>query len=78
MNKTDRIVIVGAGVIGLAIARELVLRGYKSVRVLEKEPTVGVHASGRNSGVVHAGIYYGQDSLKARFCREGGAKLRLR
>lgn len=75
MNKNANILIVGAGIVGLAIARELRLRGFKSIRVLEKEKTIGVHASGRNSGVVHAGIYYSQDSLKARFCRNGAQKL---
>lgn len=71
MNSYD-LVIVGAGIIGLATAREWVRRHPDSrVCVLEKEPAVARHASGRNSGVLHAGFYYAADSLKARFTREG-------
>ena len=69
--------IIGGGVIGVSIAREL-RRRYAdcSVLLIEKEPDVGLHASGRNSGVLHAGFYYTADSLKARFCREGNLALR--
>jgi L-2-hydroxyglutarate oxidase LhgO len=68
----DRVdcVVVGAGVIGLAIARELALAGHETV-VLEVEKSIGAHASGRNSEVIHAGIYYPPGSLKAIFCVEG-------
>jgi L-2-hydroxyglutarate oxidase LhgO len=66
------LVIVGAGIIGLATAREWIRRYPDSrVCVLEKEPAVARHASGRNSGVLHAGFYYSADSLKARFTLEG-------
>ncbi len=68
-------VIVGAGIVGLTLARELALRKLGKILVLEKEPQVGHHASGRNSGVVHAGIYYAADSLKAKFCVEGARRL---
>jgi (S)-2-hydroxyglutarate dehydrogenase len=68
--------IVGAGIIGLTIARELLHRGHSNVFVLEKEPGPGFHASGRNSGVLHAGIYYSADSLKARFCIEGNRMMK--
>ena len=68
-------VIVGAGIVGLTLARELALRKLGRILVLEKEAQVGQHASGRNSGVVHAGIYYAADSLKARFCVEGARHL---
>src|ERR1044071_1601761 len=69
--------VIGGGVIGLAIARELKRRHSDcSVLLIEKEPAIGEHASGRNSGVLHAGFYYSADSLKARFCREGNAALR--
>lgn len=68
-------VVVGAGIVGLTLARELALRKAGRILILEKESTVGHHASGRNSGVVHAGIYYAADSLKARFCVEGARKL---
>lgn len=67
--------VVGGGVVGIAIARELATRG-RSVAVLEKEPTLARHASGRNSGVLHAGFYYAPGSLKARLCRDGNRLLR--
>ena len=69
--------IVGAGIVGLAIGREIALRrpGTKVV-VLEKENRVAAHQTGHNSGVVHAGIYYTPGSLKARLCTRGGAMLR--
>ena len=63
-------VIVGAGVVGMAIARELALRGTEIV-VLEAEPTIGSVISARNSGVIHAGLYYAPGSLKARYCVAG-------
>jgi len=58
-------VVVGAGVVGLAIARELALAG-REVIVLEAEDAIGTHTSSRNSEVIHAGIYYPKGSLKAR------------
>ncbi len=64
-------VICGGGIIGLSVARELVLRGHKNILIFEKEPELGKHASGRNSGVLHAGIYYDPGTLKARMCFEG-------
>jgi len=69
--------IIGAGIVGLAIGREITLRrpGTKVV-VLEKEDRVAAHQTGHNSGVVHAGIYYRPGSLKARLCTRGGAMLR--
>lgn len=68
--------VIGGGIVGLSVAREL-RRRYAGARiaVLEKEPRVGVHASGRNSGVLHAGFYYSPDSLKARFTRAGNERL---
>lgn len=69
--------VVGAGVIGLSIARALRSKYPDcSVLLLEKEPEVARHASGRNSGVLHAGFYYTADSLKARFCRDGNRRMR--
>ncbi len=64
--------IIGAGIIGLSIARVLA-RDYpdQKIVILEKEPALSMHASGRNSGVLHAGFYYTADSLKAAFCRDG-------
>jgi L-2-hydroxyglutarate oxidase LhgO len=64
--------VVGGGIVGLAVARAARARWPDaSVTLLEKEHAVGLHASGRNSGVLHAGFYYSADSLKARFSREG-------
>src|SRR5512137_381710 len=75
MYKTDYL-IVGGGIIGLSIGRELVLcfPGSRIV-ILEKENEVAFHASGRNSGVLHAGFYYSADSLKARFTLAGNQAL---
>jgi L-2-hydroxyglutarate oxidase LhgO len=72
-----RIGVVGAGIIGLAVARRLAeLEPGAAVTVLEKEPDVALHQSGRNSGVVHAGLYYTPGSLKAQLCRRGVGLLR--
>jgi len=69
--------VIGAGIIGLAVARRLgELRPDAAVTVLEKEPEIASHQTGRNSGVVHAGIYYAPGSLKARLCRRGVELLR--
>ncbi|MFB9627238.1 L-2-hydroxyglutarate oxidase [Nonomuraea helvata] len=73
---TEKIGVVGAGIVGLAVARELARTRGAEVTVLEKEPHVGAHQTGHNSGVVHAGIYYPPGSLKARLCREGVALLK--
>lgn len=76
MLQTTDFLVVGAGVIGINIARELKRRHPDaSVTVLEKESQTGEHASGRNSGVLHAGFYYTADSLKARFTRDGNRAL---
>jgi (S)-2-hydroxyglutarate dehydrogenase len=75
MPSTD-VVVVGAGILGLAVARELLTRRPElSVTVLEREDRVGAHQTGHNSGVVHAGIYYAPGSLKARLCVEGAREL---
>lgn len=68
--------ICGGGIVGLTIARELLLRGADNITVIEKEEYLGAHASGRNSGVLHAGIYYATDSLRAKFCLEGNFLMR--
>lgn len=72
-----RIGIVGAGILGLAVARRLaaVSPGAR-VTVIDKEPRVAVHQTGHNSGVVHAGIYYAPGSLKARLCGAGASSCR--
>lgn len=67
---------VGAGIVGLAVARELAQRHPRlSVLVLEREDEVGRHQTGHNSGVIHSGVYYPPGSLKARLCVEGAALL---
>ncbi len=71
------VVVVGAGIVGLAVARELTRqRPDDPVTVIDKEATVAAHQTGHNSGVIHAGIYYPPGSLKAQLCRRGGALLR--
>ena len=72
----DDVVIVGAGILGLATARRILQRSPATrLRVLEKDATVGGQQTGHNSGVLHAGIYYTPGSLKARLCREGKAQM---
>jgi (S)-2-hydroxyglutarate dehydrogenase len=72
-----RVVIVGAGILGLAAARAtLSAAGDAEVVVLEKESEVGLHQTSHNSGVVHAGLYYKPGSLKARLCRRGVGLMR--
>ena len=73
MERVDAVV-VGAGLIGLAVARALATAG-RDVVILEAEDAIGVHTSSRNSEVVHAGIYYPEGSLKARACVEGRLRL---
>ena len=74
--QTCDFLVIGGGVIGLSIARELRRRRTDArVLLIEKEPSCGAHASGRNSGVLHAGFYYSPDSLKAKFTRLGNERL---
>jgi L-2-hydroxyglutarate oxidase len=71
-----RVGIIGGGIIGVALAHRIVnLRPDVAVTVLEKEPKLALHQTGRNSGVVHAGLYYVPGSLKARLCRRGMSLL---
>lgn len=74
MNERLDCVVIGAGVVGLAVARRLALEG-RQVVVLEAESLVAMHSSSRNSEVIHAGIYYPAGSLKARLCVEGRRRL---
>ncbi|GAB3538652.1 NAD(P)/FAD-dependent oxidoreductase [Noviherbaspirillum agri] len=69
MDKVD-CVVIGAGVVGLAVARSLALAG-REVLVLEKHPAIGMETSSRNSEVIHAGLYYPAGSLKAKLCIKG-------
>src|SRR5262245_37387267 len=70
------VAVVGGGILGLALARELTAR-HDGIRlaVLEREPRIGVHQTGRSSGVIHAGIYYAPGSLKANLCVAGAREL---
>lgn len=68
--------VIGGGVIGVSIARELRRRHQARVMLIEKEQFPGQHASGRNSGVLHAGVYYKAGTLKARLCVEGNRRMR--
>ena len=73
----QRYAVVGGGIIGTAVARRLLAqRPDAEVTVLEKEDRLAAHQTGRNSGVVHAGLYYEPGSLKATLCRRGVALLR--
>jgi len=77
MSERADYLIIGAGIIGLAIARELKSRFPDAeIMVIEKEADVACHSSGRNSGVLHAGFYYSADSLKAKFTRDGNIQLK--
>lgn len=67
-------VVVGGGIVGLATARALALRGDE-VTVLEKEPALATHQTGRNSGVIHSGVYYPPGSVKARLAVRGAASM---
>lgn len=69
------ILIIGAGIVGLGTALALTARGERSVTVIDKERELAQHQTGRNSGVIHAGLYYRPGSLKATLCREGRDRL---
>ncbi|NKC12203.1 MAG: FAD-dependent oxidoreductase [Gammaproteobacteria bacterium] len=74
MSEIADVVIIGAGVVGLAIARDLAMAG-RDVIIVEQADTIGTHTSSRNSEVIHAGIYYQPGSRKARHCVRGKALL---
>ena len=77
INKDYDHIIIGAGIIGISLGLAILERSpSKKVLIIDKENKPGVHASGRNSGVLHAGFYYSPDSLKAKFCRLGNLELR--
>ena len=72
MDKSLDFIIVGGGIVGLTIAYEISSRDPKAkIAIFEKEKNIGFHASGRNSGVVHSGIYYPSNTLKAKVCVKG-------
>jgi L-2-hydroxyglutarate oxidase LhgO len=71
-------IIAGSGIVGLTTAYEILRRAPSAkVAVVEKEATTGRHASGRNSGVLHCGLYYGSDTLKAKVCATGGRAMKI-
>ncbi len=75
-DREHDLAVVGAGIIGLAVAREaLARRPGAEVVVLEQEAEVGTHQTGHNSGVIHGGVYYRPGSLKARLCVAGAREL---
>ncbi len=74
MTERVDVAVVGAGVVGLAVARSFAQSG-REVLIIEKETAIGRHTSSRNSEVIHAGIYYEPRSLKAMFCMRGNALL---
>lgn len=75
MKQSD-VAIVGSGIVGMAVARGLLeLDPALQIVIFEREAEFGVHASARNSGVMHAGFYYSPESMKAQFCREGRDEL---
>ena len=76
-NKVYDFVIIGGGMVGLSLARQILERGIsKSICILDKEKELGLHSSGRNSGVLHAGIYYKPNSIKAKVCISGSKRLK--
>ncbi len=76
-NRAGRIGVIGGGIVGLAVARELLVRNHGlNLVVVEKEHALARHQTGRNSGVVHAGLYYTPGSLRSTLCQAGGRMLR--
>lgn len=75
-DSSFEILVLGGGIVGLATAKAL-LEKYPdcSLAVLEKEKALAAHQTGRNSGVIHSGIYYKPGSIKARLCVEGGREM---
>jgi len=70
----NHVVVVGAGIVGLAVGARLAARGDQ-VTVLEKEPALALHQTGRNSGVIHSGLYYAPGSLKATMSAAGAKSM---
>ena len=77
IDQKEDILIIGAGMVGLCLAYNIKKTNSKiSILILDKEKNVGLHTSGRNSGVLHAGIYYEPNSLKAKVCVKGSRRLK--
>jgi L-2-hydroxyglutarate oxidase LhgO len=76
LDWTGDVILVGGGIVGLATAREILIRKpHTRVVILEKEAAIAQHQTGHNSGVIHAGIYYAPGSLKARLCVAGAREI---
>lgn len=76
MTQTTDVLVVGGGIVGLATARAITRRRPgATVTVIDKEPQIGSHQTGNNSGVIHAGVYYAPGSAKARLCFDGRVRL---
>ena len=69
--QKQKIIIIGGGILGLSIARKFLIKGFKNITILEKENDIAKHQSLKNSGVMHSGLYYAPNSLKANLCRKG-------
>ena len=75
--KRYDIAVIGGGIVGLAVGRELSLRYPRSsIGIVEKEGVVGTHQTGHNSGVIHSGLYYRPGSFKAQFCVAGAEAMK--
>ncbi len=76
-NQNCEFLIIGGGMVGLSLAHQLIERDItKDIVIFDKEKQLGMHTSGRNSGVLHAGIYYKPNSLKAKICVSGAQRLK--
>ena len=76
-NKNFEVIILGGGMVGLSVAYQLKERGISDeILIIEKEKEIGKHSSGRNSGVLHAGLYYPPNSIKAKVCVSGSKRLK--
>lgn len=71
IEQHKKIIIIGGGILGLSIARQLMIRGFKNLTIVEKDDSIALHQSSRNSGVMHSGLYYKPNSLKANLSRKG-------
>lgn len=77
MENRNEVAIIGGGIVGLTLAYQILKRGLSSnVVIIDKEKSLGEHTSGRNSGVLHSGIYYESGSTKAKVCKEGSERLK--
>ena len=71
IEQYKKIIIIGGGILGLSIARQLMNRGFKNLTILKKDESIALHQSSRNSDVMHSGLYYEPNSLKANLSRKG-------